>query len=143
MAEDAAGASAGTILAWLTDGPIAPVSGEMFTVRVTNADTLVANVWTNGALTFDQVLPVGQYAIVGAVFISAGLLAFRFLFQGSTPRPGGLGYDDVSDLPPDKQRYGGLGVWGEFDSRTPPTVDFLSRAADTSQVGYLDLVRIG
>lgn len=143
MAEDAAGASAGTILVWLADKAIEPVEGEIFTVRVTNASTLVANTWTNGALTFDQVLPVGRYAIVGARFESAGLQAFRFLFQGSTPRPGGVGCDAPADLEPKGQRFGGWGVWGEFQSTNPPTVDFLSVSADTSQIGTLDLIKVG
>jgi hypothetical protein len=143
VAEDAAGAAQSTVLVWLADGAITPVQGEIFSIRVTNASTLVVYTWTNGALTFDQVLPVGTYAIVGARFESAGLLAFRFLFQGSTPRPGGLGVDAASDLEYWGQRNGMWGVWGEFDSRTPPTVDFLSLSADTSQVGTLDLVRVG
>ncbi len=143
MAEDAAGASAATILVWLADKAVEAVEGEIFTVRVTNATTLVANAWTNGALTFDQVLPVGRYAIVGARFESAGLLAFRFLFQGSTPRPGGIGCDAAADLEVPGQRYGKWGVWGEFQSTTPPTVDFLSVSADTAQTGAIDLIRIG
>lgn len=143
MSEDAAGASAGTILVWLADKAIEPVEGEIFTVRVSNASTLVANTWTNGALTFDQVLPVGRYAIVGARFESAGLQAFRFLFQGSTPRPGGVGCDAPADLEPKGQRFGGWGVWGEFQSTNPPTVDFLSVSADTSQIGTLDLIKVG
>ncbi len=142
-AEDAAGAAQSTVILFLSEGAIAPVSGEIFTVRVTNASTLVGYAWTNGALTFDQVLPVGRYAIVGARFESAGLLAFRLVFQGSTPRPGGIGCDAASDLTPDGQRYGGWGVWGEFDHNVPPTVDFLSLSADTSQVGALDLIKIG
>ena len=143
MAEDAAGASVGVILVWLADGAISPAEGEIFQVRVTNASTLVAYTWTNGALTFDQVLPVGRYAIVGARFESAGLLAFRFLFQGSTPRPGGIGCDAASDLSFQGQRRGGWGSWGEFQSTTPPTVDFLSLSADTAQTGTLDLIRVG
>lgn len=143
MAEDAAGASAVTILVWLSDAGLAPIDGEIFTVRVTNATTLVANTWTNGALTFDQVLPVGKYAIVGARFESAGLVAFRFLFQGQTARPGGLGCDAAADLEMKGQRGGGWGSWGEFNSTNPPTVDFLSISADTSQVGLLDLIKVG
>lgn len=142
-AEDAAGATQSTVLVFLSEGAITPVDGEIFSVRVTNASTLVAYTWTNGALTFDQVLPVGRYAIVGARFESAGLLAFRFLFQGQTPRPGGIGCDAASDLEVPGQRYGGWGVWGEFDHNVPPTVDFLSLSADTSQVGIIDLIKIG
>lgn len=143
IAEDAAGVSDNYVFVWLSDGAIAPVSGEMFTVRVTNSDTLNANKWTNGSMVFDQTLPVGTYALVGARFESANLIAFRFLFQGFANRPGGIGCDGVSDKVPEVQRRGGLGVWGQFDSRTPPTVDFFSSVADSAQVGYLDLVKVG
>lgn len=142
VAEGAAGAEQETVLVWLSDGPIQPIAGDIYSVRVTAAATLAAYGWTNAALTFDQVLPVGRYAIVGAAFLSTGLLAFRFLFQGQTPRPGGVGFDTFSEGPQFGQRFGGWGSWGEFDSTTPPTVDFLSISADTSETGVLDLVRV-
>lgn len=142
VTEDAAGASRVYGLVWLSDGGVTPVSDAIYTVRVTSATTLTANVWTNAALTFDQVLPVGRYGIVGARFESAGLIAFRFVFQTLPHRPGGLGCDDIADVEPSWQRYGGMGVWGEFSSTNPPTVDFLSASADTSEVGYLDLVQL-
>lgn len=141
--EDAAGAAQMTVLVWLTDKAIEPITGEIIRVRVTNASTLVAYTWTNGALTFDQVLPVGRYAIVGARFESAGLLAFRFVFQNQTARPGMLGYDLMGDVGQVEARNGNFGSWGEFDSTNPPTVDFLSLSADASQVGIVDLIKIG
>lgn len=142
-AEDAAGAAQNTILMMLSDGVLQPVQGEIFSVRVTAAVTLAAYTWTNGALTFDQNLPVGNYQIVGARFESAGLLAFRFVFQGAAHRPGGIGCDSAADLEPELQRFGGLGSWGEFVHNTPPTVDFLSLSADTSEVGVIDLIKVG
>jgi hypothetical protein len=38
---------------------------------------------------------------------------------------------------------GGWGVWGEFAHTAPPTVDFLSVSADTSEVVHLDLIKVG
>jgi len=35
-----------------------------------------------------------------------------------------------------------MGVWGEFTHDSPPTVDFLSVSADTSETVYLDIVKI-
>lgn len=142
VAEGAAGAEQEYVLAWLSDGKIDAANGEIRTVRVTAAKTLVANQWTNGALVFDQVLPVGRYAIVGASFISADLIAFRFLFQASTPRPGSIGKSAVNYVEMVGQRYGGWGSWGEFDSTNPPTVDFLASAADASETGVIDLVKV-
>lgn len=141
--ETAAGAEQETVLVWLSDGPIAPVSGEIYTVRVTSAVTTVAYTWTNGPLVFDQVLPVGRYAVVGAVFSSTNMLAFRFLFQGSTPRPGGVGADGLDYHPQNGQRNGIWGSWGEFESTTPPTVDYLTSVANASEVGILDLIKVG
>lgn len=142
-AEDGSGAKLSTILAWLADGPIVPVTGEMFTVRVTSAVTLVANNWTNGALTFDQALQPGKYAVVGGRFLSTTLEAFRLVFPGGYFRPGGVGATAVNQLAIPGQRRGGWGVWGEFMHTTPPTADFLGTAADTAETGELDLVKTG
>lgn len=142
-AEDGAGATRMNGIAVLGDGKIEAVTGEIYTVQVTGATALTAFAWTNGALVFNQVLPVGNYAIVGAQFFSAGLLAFRFLFQGSTPRPGGIGSTSLQSLVPYRQRQGGWGVWGVFNSTTPPTIDYLSALADAAETGYIDLVKVG
>lgn len=141
-AEDAAGASRATVLVLLGDGPIEPVTGDLHTVRVTGATTLVANAWTNGALTFDQTLPAGRYQLVGARMRSTNLQAFRFVFIGGTWRPGSIGNALVSDLDIPGQRGGGWGVWGEFEHNTPPTVDFLANGADTAEAGELDLIKV-
>lgn len=143
VAEGVAGAEQETVLVWLCDGAITPVSGEIYTVRVTAAQALIAFAWTNAALVFDQVLPVGRYSIVGAAFQSAGILAFRFVFQGTTPRPGGVGFDVLSEVSPSGQRFGGWGSWGEFESVSPPTVDFLSVSADAAETGVIDLIKVG
>ena len=142
VAENLMGAEQEYVLVWLGDGPVQPVGGEIFTVRVTNTTTLVADAWTNGAITFDQTLPVGDYQIVGARFSSAGLIAFRFVFVGGNNRPGGLGVDAAGDLNAKGQRHGGWGVWGDFRHNRPPTADFLSISADTSQTGELDLIKV-
>lgn len=141
-AEDGAGATRGTILVWLASEAVQPVAGDIRTVRVTNTTTLVANAWTNGALTFDQSLPAGEYAIVGARFVSAGLQAFRAVFVGYQWRPGAIGYDTASEVEHEAFRMGKFGTWGTFRHNTPPTVDFLSNSADTSQTGELDLIKI-
>lgn len=142
-AEDGVGATRMNAFVLLGDGKVEQVSQPIFTVRVTSATTLVAFTWTNGALTFDQVLPVGNYGIVGARFSSAGLLAFRFLLQGQTPRPGSIGQINERLITPAGSRYGAWGLWGVFNSTTPPTVDFCSSSADSAEVGEIDLVALG
>jgi hypothetical protein len=142
VAEAFSGAERETVLAWLSDGPITPVTGEIFTVRATGTTTLTANTWSNVAITFSQTLPRGRYQVVGARCESAGCVAFRLVFPGYSWRPGGVGCDSIGDLSPNGQRMGGYGVWGEFESTSPPTVDVLSVSADTSEVIYLDLIKI-
>jgi len=129
-------------LAVLCDGPIAPVVGEIFTIKATNTSTLVANAWTNGALTFAQSLPHGTYQVVGMRAQSAGLIAARLVFPGYAWRPGCVGCDAYSDLGHEAFRGGRLGAWGTFEHDVPPTVDFLSISADTSQEVWLDLIKI-
>ena len=140
------GAAVGTILAWLADNPLTPVIGEIFTVRVTATITSIVGTWANGNLTFSQTLPVGRYAIVGANMLETGgdLIAFRFVVAGYGWRAGGLACNNYGSRPHDRQRYGGMGVWCEFDSTTPPTLDILAyAAASQSVVGYIDLIKTG
>lgn len=129
-------------IVWFAGAAPAPVEGGIFTVRATNGSTLVAGVWTNGALTFIEDLPRGRYQVVGMRARSAGLVAARLSFVGGRWRPGCLGTDAQDDIEHPMFRYGGLGVWGEFDDLEPPTVDFLSVSADTAQDVYLDLIQI-
>ncbi len=127
----------------LSDGKLGPIpSGQITTIRATNTTTLVANVWKNGALTFAQTLPAGRYAIVGMRAQSTTLIAARLVFTGYSWRPGVIGCaTDAIDLPA-MFRMGGLGVFGEFEHNTPPSVDFLASAGDTSQVVHLDIIKI-
>ena len=132
-----------SIFVWLGDGKADVITDPIFTVRATGATTLVGFVWTNGGIVLDQALPVGDYVIVGARCESAGMLAFRFVFQGSTPRPGGIGFTAANLVDPVGQRFGGWGVWGGFNSTTPPTVDYLSASADSAETLAIDLVKVG
>jgi hypothetical protein len=129
-------------LVWFCDGAIAPVKGEIFTVRATASGTCTANAWTNMAITFDQTLPSGRYQVVGMAALSAGLVAARLVFPGYAWRPGCIGCDALSDIPAPEMRMGNMGAWGEFDHDVPPTVDFLSISADANPNVWLDLIKI-
>lgn len=129
-------------LVWFADGPISPAAGEIFTVKATASQTLTAYSWTNGALTFTETLPSGRYQVVGMRAKSAGLIAARLVFPGFAWRPGCIGCDAYSDIDAPEMRLGKMGVWGEFDHDLPPTVDFLSISADTSEEVWLDLIKI-
>lgn len=132
-------------LVWLSDGNITPINGAIETVKFTNGSTLVANAWTNGALTASQQLRAGNYAVVGMAAKSAGLQAARLVFGNQGARPGCIGQDAYSDVqaPANYFRHGNLGTWGTFPHTAIPTVDFLSDSADTSQEVWLDLVYLG
>lgn len=143
VAENAAGSNRNTGLLWLSDGPFTPVTGsEIFTIRATGATTLGTYAWTNCALTFNDTLPAGEYAVVGMQATSAGALAARLVFTGIPWRPGVICTTVSTNVGNPLFRYGNMGVFGTFAHNTPPTVDFLSLSADTSQTVFLDLVMI-
>jgi hypothetical protein len=131
-----------TILAWLGSGPVTPYRGTYRTVRATSSTTLSAYAWTNGTITFDQTLPAGRYQVVGMRAVSNGLIAARLVIPGFAWRPGVVGFDAVGDVEPLRFRYGNMGILGEFTHDSPPSVDFLSVSADTSEVVFLDLVKV-
>lgn len=131
-----------TALLWIGDGPQAAVTGEIYTVRATSATTLSPYAWTNGALTFSQVLPAGSYQVVGMHATSATLIAARLVFVGGTWRPGCPGTDLPVDTGVNVFRRGNSGIWGEFRHDQPPTVDFLATGADTAETVWLDIIKV-
>lgn len=141
-AESGAGATRQNVFVALAPAAIAPVVGDIRSVRVTASTTLGTFGWTNASLTFDQSLPAGRYQLVGGRFRSAGLLAWRAVFVGGMWRPGAPGFTTDALVDPLEFRLGNMGVWGEFDHNLPPTIDFFSTSADTSEVGVLDLIKI-
>lgn len=134
-----------TGLVWLGNGQLGnPYIGlPMFTVRFTAAVAAAAYSWVNGAITFEQNLPVGLYAVMGMHVISDSGIGARLLFSGQGARPGCLAYDTIEDISNQAFRNGNLGVWGTFHTHSPPTLDMLCRTTDTSQEGWLDLIKIG
>jgi hypothetical protein len=132
-----------SMLVWLSDKAITPVTGNIFTVRATSATAAVANAWTNVPIAFDEDLPRGRYQVVGLRPESAGMVAARCVFVGGQGwRPGALGCDLVGDIQDPMFRNGNLGVWGEFEDTDPCTVDVLSISADATQVFYFDLIQV-
>jgi hypothetical protein len=126
----------------LADAPPTPIKGKIFTIKATSATTLTAYAWTNGTITFSQSLPAGRYACVGMKAKSAGLLAARAVPVGYTWRPGCIGVTQYHQRGLDIFRYGNLGTLFEFEFDEPPTIDFLSSSADTSEEVWLDLIQV-
>jgi hypothetical protein len=138
---DPAAAAIHAGLVFLADGPLTPVSGKVFTVRCTATIAQAAAAWVNGNLTFQQVLPAGDYAVVGARFRSADMIAARLVFPAQVARPGFAGGNAFTDVDHPAARFGALGVWGQFPNTIPPTLDVIGGAA-AAQVVYLDLIRV-
>jgi hypothetical protein len=127
-------------LVWLADGPIKPVVGKIFTVRATGAAALSAGVWVNTALTFSQTLPAGHYQCVGLRAIGTNLAAARIFFVGGAWRPGVPAVSTDAGIDFGWTRQGMMGVLGEFDNTTPPTIDCLG-TVDAAQIFFLDLIK--
>lgn len=134
------------MLTWFADGPVQRVNaGNVFPIRATSATTLVAGAWTICNLTLDDELPPGIYAVVGARFQSATVVAGRLNFLGGDNpwRPGAMGSVAINDLASPMFRAGELGEWGRFPFTQLPQAEFLATSADTAELVYLDVVQVG
>lgn len=129
-------------LVWFADGKLAPATSAFQTIRATASIQQSKTAWANGQLTFDQVLPVGNYDIVGMQASGAGLVAARLVFIGSSAltRPGVVGDADLNNVYHQQFRFGASGVFGTFNSTTPPSIDVLGGTA-SSQTFLFDLVK--
>jgi hypothetical protein len=131
----------------MIDNPAVP--GRFFSVHWTASTTLSAGAWTQVQPAFDQSLPAGTYALVGARCFSATGLFFRmFPSMGPKWRPGGICVQAYDQMDPANQRYFssynqqpmGWGTWMTFFQNVPPQVEFFATAADTAEEGWFDLV---
>jgi len=125
----------------LADGPVKPVSGNIFTVRASAAAALTLGAWVNAPVTFESTLPAGVYQVVGFRASSTNLVAARLVFIGQAYRPGVTGCVSSAVTGMLNHRYGALGVFGQFDVNQPPTVDFLG-VTDVAQEVVFDLIKV-
>lgn len=130
---------------WVTDRVVAAPRGPAFTAVASTTNTLVAGSWTLSTLTFNQTLPAGEYAVVGARCVIGDALFARLVFPGMNQyRPGctvDLAY--TSFVQPDYFRRGAVGLWGKFISTAQPNIEVfgLVAGAETGAV-YLDLIKL-
>lgn len=125
-------------------GGIVPLpQGDVFTMRGTGTATLTAGAWTQGAITWQDTLPNGLYAIGGLQYIGATALAARLILEEEYFRPGCIGTGLTTSQTHPMFMKGGLGVWGRFNANRMPSIEFLANAADTAEEVFLDFVRIG
>lgn len=109
-------------------------------VKFTATLTSIAFGWSpevNVTLTDD--LEAGRYEVYGMECYEADLIAARLVFKDQVERPGIPGQQLVSDIG-SPIYMGGLGVWGSFDSITPPFIQAIHVAAAAQTLnGYLYL----
>jgi len=133
----------GMVGAWLADGPIAPVRGDIRTILCTSVVVGTLGVWSSGALTLAYDLPTGRYQLVGARCLAgATSQLFRFIFVEQWERPGGVSARVIEDHDMDLFRKGNLGVWGEFDQRSLPRLEVLNVETVANPNVYLDLIKV-
>lgn len=140
---DPAAAEQLSIAAWLSDGPITPVTGEIFTVNAHITLALVLDSWEFSEITFPDSLPVADYDVVGARLVAANGVIFRFVPVGASNRPGGVSASTVSGKDPWCQRFGRMGVWCSFNTVQPPGVEVYCSAAAGSATYelYIDVIK--
>lgn len=127
----------------LSDGPLAPVTGDIRTMVIEASITATQKTWVSGDLTLPVDLPVGRYQVVGAMCRSNYPGIFRLIPVGEDYRPGGL--IDAGDKLMDclSQRFGNMGVWCEFDQLTPPKIEVCMNVTGSWYSLKLDLIRVG
>lgn len=142
-----AGAGAGDCYAgiWYGQQRVPAPGGPAITMRATAALTLTNGTWVAGALTFDQSLPYGRYAVIGMhVTCNDGVFA-RLAFPGvSQWRPGVPCVEAYgSYVNPPVFRFGAFGLFGVFDSTAQPLIEILGNVAgaETPEI-LLDLVKV-
>lgn len=128
-----------SVLVFLSDGSVTPITGEIHHIAATAASlTTVSASWALTTLSLTDDLPAGRYAVVGATCTGANAVAFRFVPAGGGPRPGGLVLLDEDDNEHPLQRNGGLGTWFEFDTTQLPKMELL--CGDTAGAGAYNVI---
>jgi len=135
------GASDPIIGLLMADAVPAPVTGKIFSVKATSNTTLVPYQWTNCEIEFDVDIPAGEYDIVGFRAESNGAVLARIVFKGEAYRPGVFALQTDSSTNIKEFRNGNYGLFGSFKHNVKPSVEVLSRTADTSEIFYFDLIK--
>lgn len=146
VSNSGAGATYTSVACLMSDGPIRPIQGRVFTLHYTVATALAAHAWAANTPVFDNALPRGTFALVGSRLRSATGLFHRYIMRGGNNlRPGTAMYQAADDgVSSTFDRYGQSGEWMRFDNTTPPQVEAYALAADAAAGvdGYMDLIQV-
>ena len=133
-----------TVIAGIRRGGSTPApTGDIYRMRGTSATAAVANVWTTIAITWQDTLPKGVWAVVGLTVIAVVGRAARLIFEDQIERPGSLSTVLVANEPHPMFLNGGLGEWGRFESHRMPNVQVLNNTTTATHTAFLDFVRVG
>lgn len=131
--------------AWLRRAYLPVPPGPRTTLTITKSITLVAKQWVLSPVTFNQIPPVGDYAVVGMhAWCTNGVFARLVFPTNTTWRPGCPCYQALTttDARP-FFRFGNLGEWGRFHSVNLPQVEVLGDTAGAQTFNaVLDLVML-
>lgn len=117
--------------------------GDVLTLHGVSTTAAVSLAWTSINITFDNTLPAGLYAIVGAQVQSTNALAHRFIFKDQFWRPGFLSINSFGNRTAFDYYRGGMGKLGEFTTVTYPIMQVLCNGADAAHDVTWEIVRIG
>lgn len=114
-------------------------------LRFTASVTAVANAWSNfNAITFQDTIEGGNYAIYGMHVAGANVLGARLSLQGQFSRPGCVGSALSGPIVPGNIFMGGLGTWGFFNTYSVPLIQTMENAAGASTpTGWLMVAKAG
>lgn len=118
-------------------------AGDIYCLHGTSTTTTTAGAWTQIAVTWDQTIPAGRYAVIGSQHVSTDAIAHRFYFPGQLMRPGFLSMVSLQNIGEPSYYYGGWGKLGEFVTYSYPTVEVLTDLADSAHDLVMCMIKIG
>lgn len=107
-------------------------------VRFTASLTSVEFTWgPESNIVLDDDLDAGTYGVFGCYVNEADAIASRLVFNNQVERPGSVSIQADADVP-SALAMGELGLWGTFESITPPFIQSMHVAsAAQTLTGYL------
>jgi len=121
--------------------------GEVRIVRCVGSTTLTAHKWSLVTVVPEIQLDAGNYALINFIPYSQNCVAARAIVQGQPFRGGVLGLSGASEnaalqYSTEFTTYFSDYNYGIFTHKAIPQFEFLSSAADTSQVVYMKVVKL-
>lgn len=131
-------------LVFLTTEGLRPrPAGEILTIRGDIAAAAPGvRTWSEVTVTWEYLLPPGDYAIVGSECISTNGIGHRWILETQNWRPGAISQTSLTTITTGYQMFGTLGNWGKFSAPVMPRLEVLCNAADATHTVFLQLVRI-